>query len=239
MVSVVAVAPHRTACPPVQLASCTLTSSRRAPAMSTASLAQHLGAIAALAAVIAAYADAAEAKRRLPRPIVRALIEVGLFRLYLPRSLGGSQLESLEFAQCLDAIAALDGSTGWWAVIGNVNTWFTSPLAPACVETIFAGQPDVVTGSACFPFGRAERREGGFAVNGRWQFASGCTHCRWYFVLCQEFEGDTPQCHAHGARWPASCPLSNTTSTKPGMSAVWPARAATIWFWIEPLYLPP
>lgn len=106
--------------------------------MTTARLAQHLSDIAALAPVIAAHADAdaAEAERRLPQPIVRALIEAGLFKLYLPRSLGGSQLEPLAFAQRLEAIAALDGSTGWCAFIGNVNTLFTSPLAPASVETI-------------------------------------------------------------------------------------------------------
>lgn len=104
--------------------------------MTTARLAQHLSDIAALAPVIAAHADAAEAERRLPQPIVRALIEAGLFKLYLPRSLGGSQLEPLEFAQRLEAIAALDGSTGWCAFIDNVNTLFTSPPAPASVETI-------------------------------------------------------------------------------------------------------
>ncbi len=63
----------------------------------------------------------------------------------------------------------------------------------------------MVTGSAFFPFGRAERREGGFEVSGRWQFASGCTHCSWYFVLCQDFEGDTPQFHAHGAPRTLAC----------------------------------
>ncbi len=188
---------------------CTMRSVVQAPTdtrpMAAQTLTQHLASISALAPVIAAHADAAENQRCLPQPIVRAMIDAGLFKLYLPRSLGGSELDPLEFAQCLEAIAALDGSTGWCAFIGNVNTLFTSPLAPASIETIFAGQPDVVTGSAFFPFGRAERREGGFEVSGRWQFASGCTHCTWYFVLCQEYDGDTPQFHPHGAPRTLAC----------------------------------
>lgn len=166
---------------------------------------RHLASIARLAPLIETHADAAERQRRLPQPIVQALIDAGLFKLYLPQSLGGSELEPLEFAQCLEAISRIDGSTGWCAFIGNVNTLFTSPMVPESVETIFAGQPEVVTGSAFFPFGRAVRKDGGHEVTGRWQFASGCQHCSWYFVLCQEYDGDTPLFHEHGAPRTRAC----------------------------------
>lgn len=181
--------------------------------MSTEVLQRHLASIAALAPVIEAHADAAEQQRRLPPPVVRAMIEAGLFKLYLPRSLGGSELEPLEFAQCLEAISRIDGSAGWCAFIGNVNTLFTSPMVPASIETIFAGQSDVVTGSAFFPFGRALRVDGGHRVSGRWQFASGCQHCSWYFVLCQEFDADTPLFHAHGAPRTRACFVPITSYT--------------------------
>ncbi|MBK8960741.1 MAG: hypothetical protein IPM80_20545 [Proteobacteria bacterium] len=84
-------------------------------------------------------------------------------------------------------------------------------MVPASIETIFANQPEVVTGSAFFPFGRARRCEGGHRVTGRWQFASGCQHCSWYFVLCQEYDGDTPLFHDHGAPRTRACfvPISS------------------------------
>jgi alkylation response protein AidB-like acyl-CoA dehydrogenase len=181
--------------------------------MSTEVLQRHLASIARLAPLIEAHADSAEQLRRLPPPVVRALVEAGLFKLYLPRSLGGSELEPLEFAECLEAISRIDGSAGWCAFIGNVNTLFTSPMVPASIETIFANQPEVVTGSAFFPFGRALRCEGGHRVTGRWQFASGCQHCSWYFVLCQEYDGDTPLFHDHGAPRTRACfvPISSYT----------------------------
>jgi len=45
-----------------------------------------------LAPMIAAAGDEIERRRDLPEPIVAALAERGLFRLLLPRSLGGAEL---------------------------------------------------------------------------------------------------------------------------------------------------
>ncbi len=173
--------------------------------MTSARFAEHLASVQRLAPLIEANADRAERERRLPLAVVRAMTAAGLFKLYVPRSLGGSELEPLEFARILEEIGRIDGSTAWCAFIGNVNTLFTSPMAPAAIEKIYATDPEVVTGSAFFPFGRALRRDGGYEVTGRWQFASGCQHCTWYFVLCQVYEGDTPQFKPNGSPLTRAC----------------------------------
>ncbi|MBK8960740.1 MAG: hypothetical protein IPM80_20540 [Proteobacteria bacterium] len=46
--------------------------------MSTEVLQRHLASIARLAPLIEAHADSAEQLRRLPPPVVRALVEAGL-----------------------------------------------------------------------------------------------------------------------------------------------------------------
>ncbi|MGD9601396.1 MAG: acyl-CoA dehydrogenase family protein [Gammaproteobacteria bacterium] len=155
-------------------------------------VAPHLDSVRRLAPLILAHADAAERNRRMSREVIRAMTDAGLFRLYLPESLGGSELDPLEFAEILEPVAQLDGSTAWCTWIGNVNTLFSTPLDDGPVERIFGGDPQVVTGSTFFPLGRAERVPGGYRVTGRWSFASGSTHCTWYFVLCQVVEGGTP-----------------------------------------------
>jgi len=50
----------------------------------------HLQAVARLAPTILAEAEVAERNRRLSPEVVDALRDAGLFRLYLPESLGGS-----------------------------------------------------------------------------------------------------------------------------------------------------
>lgn len=181
--------------------------------IATNGLDQLLTAVRSLAPLIHQHADAAEHNHRLSPEVVTALIDAGLFRLYLPHTLNGAELDPMAFAQVLEAIARIDGSTGWCTWIGNVNTLFVIPLADEAVATIFGKDRRGVTGSAFFPPGKAEYRNNGYVVSGRWPYASGCQHCTWYFVLCNVFDGDQPRLTAHGTPEVRACflPIGQVT----------------------------
>ena len=66
-----------------------------------------------LAPELAAAADEIERRRELPEPVVDALVERGLFRLLLPRSLGGAELLPADFVPVIEEIAKADASTAW------------------------------------------------------------------------------------------------------------------------------
>ena len=59
-------------------------------------------------------------------------------------------------------------------------------LPRATFDAMFADGPAIVAG-AINPSGSIEAVDGGYRVNGRWAFASGCQHARWIFGDC--FEG--------------------------------------------------
>jgi len=61
-----------------------------------------------LAPDIAAAADEIECRRELPEAVVDALVERGLFRLLLPRSLGGAELLPTDFVPVIEEIAKAD-----------------------------------------------------------------------------------------------------------------------------------
>ena len=65
-----------------------------------------------LAPELAAAADEIERRRELPEPVVAALVERGLFRLLLPRSLGGAELLPADFVPVIEEIAKADASDG-------------------------------------------------------------------------------------------------------------------------------
>src|SRR5260370_7050383 len=67
----------------------------------------------ALAPMLAAASDEIEERRQLPEYVVEALIEGGFFRLLLPRSLGGAELDPVTYVQVLEQIAKADPSTAW------------------------------------------------------------------------------------------------------------------------------
>src|SRR5260370_379331 len=63
--------------------------------------------------MLAAAGDAIERGREVTPEIVRAMIERGIFKMLLPRSLGGAELDPLTYTAVLESLAQGDGSTAW------------------------------------------------------------------------------------------------------------------------------
>src|SRR5262249_29757035 len=103
-----------------------------------------------LAPTIARFADQADADRRLPRPLSDALHEAGLFRMLLPRSLDGAELDPSAFVQVMEEIAKVDASTAW--VIGQTAgcSMIAADLPPEAAARIF-GPPRAGVGWGAGP----------------------------------------------------------------------------------------
>ncbi|MGH2371180.1 MAG: acyl-CoA dehydrogenase family protein, partial [Chloroflexota bacterium] len=138
-----------------------------------------LNAARALAPRIAAAGDQIEAERRLPEPLVGALVEAGLFKMLLPRSLGGGEADLLTFLQVLEHVATADGSVGWClAQNAGRAALVLRLLRPDVARRIF-GDPRAIIANGTGASGRATEVEGGYSLEGEWPFASGCTHTTW------------------------------------------------------------
>src|SRR2546423_15598798 len=95
----------------------------------------------ALAPPTASLPDRIEAERRLPAPLADALHEAGLFRMLLPRSLGGAELDPPAFAQVMEEIAKVDASTAW--VLGQTagRSMISADLSREAAARIFVPPP--------------------------------------------------------------------------------------------------
>ena len=158
-----------------------------------------LGAVRTLEPLIRAHADETERQRRLSPPVVTALAEAGIFRMYTPRALGGLEVDPLTLFHVLEAIARIDGSTSWCVFIASGNQLLGAHLADQAAADVFGRDPLVVTAGVVFPFGKAEACDGGYRVSGRWSYASGCQHCAWIFCACQVFDEDHLRLTSGGA----------------------------------------
>ncbi len=138
-----------------------------------------IAAARALAAGIRERADQIERERRLPAELVHALAEAGLFRLCVPRRLGGGEVDVATLVRAIEEIAYADGSAGWCVMIGATSGVVSAYLPEEAASEIYAGGSDLVTGGVFAPFGKAAAVAGGYRVSGRWPFASGCEHCAW------------------------------------------------------------
>ena len=152
-----------------------------------------LANIRELAPDITSRAAEIEAGRRMPPDLVEALRSIGVFRIFVPQSHGGLELDLPAALEIIGALSRIDGSVGWTAMIGGGCAMFASLLPRNTYEEVYQNGPDVtIAGSAQAPAGTAEAVAGGWRVNGRWPFASGCQHADWMFGLCVVTEGGKP-----------------------------------------------
>jgi alkylation response protein AidB-like acyl-CoA dehydrogenase len=151
----------------------------------------------ALAPRIAAAASQIEAARELPADVVAALHEAGLFRMLVPRSLGGGEVEPALFVQAIEELAKADASTAWCvAQICGVST-IAASLDREVAREIFAPGALLAVGPP-HASGRAVAAPGGYRVTGNWQYASGSRHATFMAAHCPVFEADgTPRVSAN------------------------------------------
>jgi indole-3-acetate monooxygenase len=136
----------------------------------------------------------------MPADLVQRAKAAGLFRVSLPQSLGGLELDPATTVQIFEEISRADGSAGWTIVIGN-STAFFAWLDPAVARELIGEHRDFVSTSMWAPLGRAIPSSDGneFVVSGRWPFNSGCPHADWIQVGVFVFaDGAAPQVRESG-----------------------------------------
>jgi alkylation response protein AidB-like acyl-CoA dehydrogenase len=131
-----------------------------------------------------------EAARRIPLDLVDAMKTMGVFRLFVPHSYSGLELDLPIILDVLRELSAGDASVGWTAMIGSGSALFASMLPSAAYERIYRGGPDTILAGSTQLLGVAEPTDGGWRVTGRWPFASGCLHADWMLGFCRLQSGE-------------------------------------------------
>lgn len=139
--------------------------------------------VTALSETVGQVRASFDAEGRLPAALFSELASLGLFRLWLPKSLGGLELSALGFMQVVEAAAALDGTIGWLVGNGGGMSRIGAFLPTESAREVF-GDPEAFVVSATGATGRAVRVDGGYRVTGRWPFGSGALHATWFTPMC-------------------------------------------------------
>ena len=151
-------------------------------------------AAAALQPVIRTYQQDIEREQRLPPPLVERLHEAGFYRLVIPRSLGGLQVDPLTYLRVVELLAEGAGSVGWNLANNSIGQLVTLGLPDEGVHEIYArGAATVIAGTAVQGGGQAVPVEGGYRVSGRWSFGSGCQESAWMLGSFQIIEDGRPR----------------------------------------------
>jgi alkylation response protein AidB-like acyl-CoA dehydrogenase len=148
--------------------------------------------------LIAREADAIEQTRRLTPAVVTALIDNGLYRALLPKTLGGAEAPVEVFMQMLEEIAKADASTAWCLGQCTVCAMVAAYLDDDAAREIFAARDGILAWGSIG--GDVQAVPGGYRASGRWEFASGVRQASWLGAHVQIVDADgTRRRHANGA----------------------------------------
>ncbi len=120
-----------------------------------------------------------EELRAIPTDILEQLRDWGVFRLLMPRVLGGIEASPTVALRVIEALSRADASVGWCANIGLGTNVMATMLPQEGASEVFA-RGDEICCNSVRPNGRAGKLpNGSYRVHGQWPFASGIQHSDW------------------------------------------------------------
>ena len=161
----------------------------------------HVARARSLIPLLQSAAKQIDAARELPPIVLDGMYRTKMFRLLVPRSCNGLEIDPVTYIQCVEAIAMGDASAAWCMNQGSVSLMAAAYMKlPQALEA-FGGDRDVLAWGYG-PNGRAMRVDGGWRITGKWSFASGSRHATWLGAHCQCINPDgSPLIGPGGTPW--------------------------------------
>ncbi|WP_342388721.1 acyl-CoA dehydrogenase family protein [Salinicoccus bachuensis] len=130
------------------------------------------------------HAESMEKNGALCPEVLELIHDRGLFKLFVPKEVGGRMLGLPEALQVFEDAARADGSFGWLVQIGSGAGFFATVMEPGAVRQLFAHRNFYIAGSDR-PMGTARKTPGGYKINGTWPFCSGASHASLFTATCR------------------------------------------------------
>ncbi len=151
--------------------------------------------VAAISPALAENARACDAARKLVPESMRLVVDAGLFKILQPRRVGGYELPMRTAAEAVSATSQACPSSGWVLMVMGAHHWVVGCLPERGQDDVFGGGRDGLVAGTLSWQGTAEPAEGGYRVNGRWQFCSGVDHSEWVMLGCADPKTHGPGVH--------------------------------------------
>jgi alkylation response protein AidB-like acyl-CoA dehydrogenase len=142
--------------------------------------------------ILRAGASVAETERNVPKSTVDAIRDAGLFKIWVPKNLGGWEVDPVTALRIFEDISSIDSAAGWLvqmsAAVGGLGVFFEDKA----VDEMFKGGDNILADSFSPP-GQAVPVEGGYKLTGQFPFASNCRNADWFIALGMVMDGKDPK----------------------------------------------
>jgi indole-3-acetate monooxygenase len=153
----------------------------------------YLEKIQTLAPIIRGHADRAERAAQMPREVADAFHDVGLFRILIPREMGGGEITIPDSLRLCEEVARIDGSAGWNLAICSGGPLFGYNLSRAAFEKIYGDPRGVSAGSLNPATTQVIPVESGWRLSGKATYASASAHATYLMAAGMVLRDGAPQ----------------------------------------------
>jgi alkylation response protein AidB-like acyl-CoA dehydrogenase len=157
-----------------------------------------LEAVARIEPILREHAPEAEARRRLSDAAAAAMKQAGLYGMWIPRAYGGLEVDPMTGVRIFEEVARIDSAAAWVLQISVGGSIFPAFFDERGAGEIY-GDGNAHIAAAFFPPAEAVAQDGGFRVEARTPFTSGCHHCEWFLGLARVVEDGKPRMREDGS----------------------------------------
>ncbi len=151
-------------------------------ALETTESSRYNAAITSVLPVLATYRETTEAARSAAPESIAALKAAGLARLLTPLVNGGQGATlRAQLHACAETARACPASS-WVMMVCGAHNWISGSFSAQCRAEMFDADPDLFIAGTLASQGQFKKTEGGWLLNGRWQFCSGVDHSPWLLI---------------------------------------------------------
>jgi len=143
----------------------------------------------AVGPAIAAVADEIERSQEIPEPVLSQMHESRIYRMLLPRSVGGDQVEPWVYFRAVEEISRFDGSVGWNVFVANSSALIAPFIPLEAAKAIYSDPRGLISWGPPNQH-RAIAAPDGYRVTGEWHFSSGYRQANWIGAHCHVVEPD-------------------------------------------------
>ena len=186
------------------------------------------------------YRDRIEAEQCFPADLVGQMKEAGFYRMVVPRTLGGLQIDPITFTRVIEHLAEGVGSVGWNLANNTIVQLVMLGMPDEGIAEIYEGGKGTTgAGTAVQGGGTAIPVPGGYRVSGRWSFGSGSPEAAWMLGSFQILDDGVPRKREDGGMFWRGLFRKAETSTVPGSWDVTGLRGTGSFDWtVDDVFLP-
>ncbi|MEC7612477.1 MAG: acyl-CoA dehydrogenase family protein [Pseudomonadota bacterium] len=129
--------------------------------------------------------------RRLPADVSDAMAKAGIYRMFVPQSLGGSETSPLVSSQVFETLAQGDAACGWVAFIAATSGSSLARIETSAAKQMFAS-PQTMLAGVFAPNGKAVKSGEDYILNGQWHWGSGTQNADWVLAGSMVIDPEQP-----------------------------------------------